>query len=220
MGDKTLQAARTRIALTTPDIALCNDLEPEAVATQMELVAADYQLAQRCVAGEVAAWEELYNQSHGSLVRTVMAVLRNRNGAADLADEIAAQVWFALVANDGKLLTRYDTKYGARLITFLRTIAWDLMCRHFRSERRREAREHKASRERPQYHASDLDQLDTSLEEFLMTLSPSERMFCAEFLLDQPASSDLTEGGMSRANLWQKTHRVYVRFRRFFSHGN
>lgn len=218
MNDKVLDTLEECIDAASAEVTPSVDPSCVVTVSMNQLVMADFRLAQRCVAGEVRAWEELYSQCHGSLVNTISSVLRGRSNDANLADEIAAQVWYALVAHDGELLTRYDTKYNARLITFLRTIARDLMCRHFRSERRREVRETKASGRRPRHHASELDQLEVSLDEFLASLSPSEQQFCAEFLLDQPDTNESGRQELRAANVWQKTHRVYGRFRRFFSH--
>ena len=68
---------------------------------------ADGLLAKRCLAGEVAAWEELYAQCHEPLLISIRIMLGPQSADASLVDEIAARVWYALVANDGKLLSRY-----------------------------------------------------------------------------------------------------------------
>jgi hypothetical protein len=188
----------------------------ESEVSKEQAILADKDLAQRCVAGEVIAWQQLHNQCHDRLVRTIGALLRGRSQDSNLADEIAARVWYALVANDGELLMRYDPTRGARLITFMRAIARDIISRHYRSERRRIDRECEALLERPRHHSSHLDEIDVSLDEFLGTLTPAERNFCGEYLLNLPDGDATTESRLSRANLWQKTHRLYARFRKFF----
>lgn len=196
--------------------------EPDDTATSVDevsradLLQADHELAQRCVAGEVNAWEELHQQCNGSLLATIRVLLAGRSNDPNLADDIAAQVWYGLVENDGELLLRYDPNCGARLITFMRAIARDMMCRHFRSERRRLVRESAASSERPQHHATERDQFEISLDEFLETLTPSERQFCGEYLLSRAKADDVSSNRLTQANLWQKTHRVYRQFVRFF----
>ena len=186
-------------------------------ASRADLLKADHDLAQRCVTGEVHAWEELHEQCNGSLLATIRVLLAGRSNDPNLADEIAAQVWYGLVENDGELLLRYDPSCGARLITFMRAIARDMMCRHFRSERRRLVRESTASSERPQHHATERDQFEISLDEFLETLSPAERQFCGAYLLSREQAGDASSANqMTQANLWQKTHRVYRQFVRFF----
>lgn len=188
-------------------------------AVAAESLRADKELAQHCVAGEVAAWEALHSQCHDSLVASVRVLLSGRSNDANVAEEIAGQVWYALVANDGELLTRYDPNRGARLITFMRAIARDIISRHFRSERRRTIREIEASRARPQLHAADLDHIDISLAEFLGTLTQSDRQFCGDCLLGPPeAANDESTADYSRTTFWQKTHRIYDKFVQFLGH--
>ena len=69
---------------------------------------ADRQLVDRCLAGEVAAWEEFYAQCHDPLCTAIRIMLGRPHGDPNLVDEIASRVWYALVANDGKLLGRYS----------------------------------------------------------------------------------------------------------------
>ena len=104
--------------------------------TDHEGIVADVALAKRGVAGEVAAWEQLHGQCHDALLATIQNMLGLQGADGGLTDEIAARVWYTLVANDGELLQRYKPKYGARLITFIGSIAKDEVSRHLRSERR------------------------------------------------------------------------------------
>ncbi len=73
---------------------------------------ADRQLVDRCLAGEVAAWEEFYAQCHKPL-GTAIRIMLGRPHDPNLVAEIAARVWYALVAKDGELLARYSPAYGA-----------------------------------------------------------------------------------------------------------
>lgn len=115
-----------------------------------EALAADARLAERCIAGEVAAWDELYAGCHDRLLASIVALLGGRSDDPNFVDEIAAQVWHALVKNDGELLLRYDPARGARLVTFIQTVAKDILNRHRRSERRRLDREGTVSAEHEQ----------------------------------------------------------------------
>ena len=74
---------------------------------ETEGICADGLLAKRCLAGEVAAWEQLYAQCHEPLLVSIRIMLGSQSADANLVDEIAARVWYALVANDGELLSRY-----------------------------------------------------------------------------------------------------------------
>ena len=172
---------------------------------------ADLRLVKRCVDGEVAAWEELYAQCHEPLCTSIRAML-GRHGDANLVDEIAARVWYAVVNNDGELLARYTPKRGARLITFLRTLARDEMGRYFRGEVRRHQREQAAMQDRPPPSGVDFAQTMGLLREFLGTLSVGEREFCQDHLLAQPNEGQTQH---TSASIWQRTRRIYKKFLRF-----
>ena len=176
---------------------------------------ADAILAKRCMAGEVAAWEELYAQCHDPLCLSIKLMLGRPSSDPSLVDEIAARVWYALVENDGAMLARYNPKKGARLITFMRILAKSEISNHFRAELRRRERELVALRERPQHHGAEPDQRTSSLSEFLDTLSPCERGFCSEHLLAEASPAGAV--AYSSDNVWQLTRRVYEKLVRFLS---
>jgi hypothetical protein len=113
--------------------------------TDHEGIMADVALAKRCVAGEVAAWEQLYGQCQLRLLAAIYTMLGPQGADLTLAHEIAVRVWYALVADDGELLKRYSPKYGARLIAFMRALARDEISRHLRSERRRRERDRRVA---------------------------------------------------------------------------
>ncbi len=188
----------------------------ESEQSAESLLLADHQLAQRCVAGDVAAWEQLYSIYHDRLVASARAMLAGKSCDPTLAEELTTRVWYLLVVKDGELLTRYDPSRGARLMTFLRVLVRDVMGRHFRTEQRRTAREVIAVSDRRNHHAAELDQVDVSLGEFLATLSASEREFCGGHLLNSE-ESDGPLAELTSANVWQKTHRVYRRFVEYFA---
>ena len=191
--------------------------EPCAQTSQREAdaagIRADASLAQRCLAGEVAAWEQLYGQCHEPLLVSIRVMLGRQSSDASLVDEIAARVWYALVANDGELLLQYDPARGARLVTFLRALAKDELARYFREEVRRRQRELSALRERPQHLGKNLGQPANTLAEFLGTLTPHERGFCNDYLLTEPSVA--AEGTHSTATIWQLSHRIYRKLLHF-----
>jgi hypothetical protein len=191
--------------------------EPDAATAQAALEA-DHCLAKRCVAGEVAAWEEFYAQCHDPLLGGIRVLLSGWTSDANLVDEIAARVWYALVTDDGKLLTRYDPRRGGRLSTFMGAIAKGIVGQYLRSERRRLDREREASYGKPPHHADGQDQVVSAMDEFLETLGPGERQFCDEHLLNSPGDGE-QNGTLSRAGFWQRSRRVYQRLRRFLGHG-
>lgn len=192
--------------------------EPEASgAKRRAVLRADKLLAKRCSAGEVAAWEELYTQCHEPLLVSIRIMLGQQSADASLVDEIAARVWYALVANDGELLSRYKPRRGTRLITFMRMLARDEIVRYIRSEVRRRNRELTALRERPQHQCQDGTQPANPLAEFLATLTPHERVFCNDYLLATPTGA--VEEEYTKSNIWQLSHRIRRKLLRFMGQG-
>ena len=171
----------------------------------------DQQLVERCLAGDVGAWEELYSQCHGPLLALIKGMLRSPD--ANLIDEIAARVWYALVANDGALLTRFDPARGSRLITFMRAIARDEAKRYFRAEVRRKERETVATRRKAVEAESEANVPHFLVEEFLTTLSPGDRSFCLEHVLATPTQDGAIPA--SHPAGWQQTRRLYKRLLAF-----
>ncbi|MEX2561073.1 MAG: hypothetical protein WD403_14215 [Pirellulales bacterium] len=171
-------------------------------------VLADRDLVDRCRAGEVAAWEQLYRQCHPPLLIAIKVFLGRHGAGDDLAEEIAARVWYTLINDRGALLDRFDHRRGCRLTTFLAALAKKDVLRYLRSERRRQLREvssrgQAASRgELPQPVEMDFD---VALDEFLATLTLREREFCQDHLLANTADS-LEKYTCS--NRWQLQHRV------------
>ncbi len=176
-------------------------------------IRADGLLAKRCLAGEVAAWEELYAQCHEPLLVCIRVLLGPQNADANLVDEIAARVWYALVANDGALLARYKTNRGARLITFMHARANSEIVRYIRSEVRQRKRELAALRERPQHQGQDSAEPTSILAEFFATLTPHEQGFCSEHLLGE--APDVLGPTYSAPNFWQISHRIRRKLLRF-----
>jgi len=177
----------------------------------------DRLLVERCVAGEVAAWEELYAQCHDSLLISIQRMLGRARADQNVVDEIAARVWYAVVANDGELLLRYNPNRGARLITFLRTLAKFEARRRLREERRHRERDLLAANEKKRQQLGSLVELTSSLSEFLATLTPQERAFCDAYLLSLPPSGMAkAEPKLSSTNIWQLTRRIRKKLRDFF----
>jgi hypothetical protein len=183
--------------------------DPADHEADQNAVLEDRRLVDRCVRGEVPAWEELYAQCHPTLLVSIELMLGAGGTDAEMVEEIAARVWYAMVADDGKLLDRYDPRRGARLVTFFRAVAKDKIRHHFRAERRRLRHELKAYRESARRRTANADEGALALQEFLSTLSPYERSFCGEHLLREMADC----GGGSRqtwqsASIWQLTCRI------------
>ena len=169
----------------------------------------DRALVDRCLAGDVLAWEDLYGKCQPPLLLAIRVFLGRNALKQDLVEDIAAKVWFTVVDGQSKLLGRFDSGRGCRLTTFLAGVAKNEVSRHFRAERRRQSHEAIASWAR--YGASSdastgsLAASDIALTEFLTTLTPREREFCEGYLLG-PVAAEQT--AFSPANRWQLQHRV------------
>jgi len=181
-------------------------------------VKADAALVKRCLAGEVAAWEELYEQCHPPLLRSIEVMLGPQQRDPELIDELAARVWYALVADDGKLLARFDRKRKARLSTFMRAVAKDIVCRYQRSEARRHRREHEACRTHRRSGVTQPDEAALDLAEFQETLTEGEREFLDEQLNGRCAKDDPAHG-RSETSIWKLTSRIRRKLRAFLGQG-
>jgi hypothetical protein len=169
---------------TTEALCDCRD------DTVHDRVMADLSLAKRCLAGEVGAWEQLYSQCQGTLLAAIGNMLGPRGADLSLTDEIAARVWYALVANDGQLLERYGaTYYEVGLTTFLQALAKNEIARYFRSETRRRKRECLVVTQESSRQDGLADDIDAALSEFLVTLTPMERRFARRRLLKRADQS-------------------------------
>lgn len=170
---------------------------------------ADRQLVDRCLAGDGAAWNALYNQVHPGLLLAIQVMLGGGAYHYDLVDDIAAKVWFIAIDHDGALLRKFDGNRRCRLSTYLAGIAKKEISRHFRSERRRTFRETHATQHRAQVttdsHWQTSFGIGTALAEFMATLTPREREFCQRHLLSR---SETLARELSPANRWQLQHRV------------
>ena len=182
-------------------------------------IRADRELVDRCLAGEVGAWEELYEQCHRRLLVSIEIMLGPKGRDPDLVDELAARVWYALVANDEELLTRYEPQREARVISFIRSLAKDTVSRYFRSERRRRKRERVAARREPQHRVSAHKRPVDSLGTFLDTLTGRQRAFCDDHLLAPPADGgESVQQPTSAENARKLSHRIRKRLLRFIDH--
>ncbi len=150
---------------------------------------ADRNLVDRCLAGDQFAWETLYRECHPALVDSVKILLRSYAADEELAEEIAARIWYLVVQDDGDLLNRFDAERDARLSAYLAALARYQVLTYFRSERRRHARESNAKRIDGTTHAESEGEPAARLDEFLATLSAREREFL-DWCLCPPDAGD------------------------------
>jgi len=195
-------------ALSTPQDE-CNTTGQ--INADWEGICADATLIKRCIAGEVAAWEELYAQCHAPLLRFIECMLGTVDCDPNLVDELAARVWYALVADDGELLARFDARRKARLSTFMQGVARDLAGRYFRAERRRRSRERAVSRARRGCATRRSNEAELSLSEFRETLSPGEREFLDRHCRGDP---EMDVDGVRKEPLSVYSRKLVARIRR------
>jgi DNA-directed RNA polymerase specialized sigma24 family protein len=176
-------------------------------------VALDRELIDQCIAGEPSAWSRMYHRFHDKLLASIRAFLGRAGGDMHLIDEIAARVWYAVIRNNFEVLSRFDTRRGCRLSTFLSVVAKTEARLLLRSERRRKLREQVASK--PEVAPAKGDHLPQLLDdgEFVRTLSPAERVFYLDVLM--ASSEEAPEAAYSQQNLWQLRHRIRKKLERF-----
>jgi len=181
---------------------------------------ADRSLVDHCLAGEVAAWEEIYCQCHDPLCAAIKTLLGPGFHDPNLVDDIAARVWYALVKNDGELLDRFDPRRDLRLGVFFRGLARVELMQYFRAEQRRICREAEVG-QKPRGNAPLNEwQIGVLLKEFTATLTPGEQQFMDEYLLSLPGQGENTEGAeLTDANIWQRRHRIRSKLLNFFRKG-
>jgi hypothetical protein len=150
-----------------------------------DLVLSDRRLVERCLAGDQAAWDDLYEQCQPTIISTAMAALNHRGDAREISDEIAARVWLQLVSNDCRVLERFDAQRGCRLQTFVAKICRYQTFNYQRAERRRRAwevlvadSEHLECRNATASSHAYL----VLPESFLASLTIREREFCEKYL--------------------------------------
>jgi hypothetical protein len=173
----------------------------------------DRKLIDHCLAGEPAAWTNLYRACHEPLLASIRAFLRAAAADTNLVDEIAARVWYAVVRNEGELLSRFDISRGCRLTTFLSVLGKSEARQYFRAERRRRTREEAASRPEGESHAAELLIASATEAEFVGTLTPSERLYYQSVLL--APVKDGADDDYSDENGWQLRRRVRKKLNQF-----
>jgi hypothetical protein len=181
---------------------------------------ADRVLVDRCLAGEVAAWEELYRQCHDPLCAAIKMLLGPGFRDPNLVDDISARVWYALVKNDGELLDRFDPCRDLRLGVFFRGLARVELMQHFRAEQRRLCHEAEVGQRTRGNAPLNEWQIGVLLKEFAATLTPGEQQFMEEYLLSLPGEGENSEGAdLTDANIWQRRHRIRSKLLKFFHKG-
>jgi hypothetical protein len=208
------------IEMMDDDTIECLPASPES--NYAAALANDIDLVQRCIRGEVLAWEEIYHKCHDPLCTAIRIRLGILARDPHLVDEIAARSWYAIIEKDGAKLRKYDPKRGAGILTFLKLIAYDEISRYILSNQRRIKREMVSQMRKGRSKATTSgESMTAALSEFLVTLSPREQAFCREhLLLVEDENGVQSDFACSATNIRQITHRIYKKFLNFIGHSS
>lgn len=180
-------------------------LSAAAKRHQQSVREADQALVDRCRAGDGAAWQEIRDKCHAHLVRQIRFTLGDRSRDGNLVEEIAAKVWYGLVADNGYLLERFQPEKGSGLEKYLAAIARFEVLRHQRGELRRRRREQETQTARgASQNDHEVTEMTLDFQGFLPRLTPREREFFHYVLV-----GNNTDGlDISAPNAWQLRHRI------------
>lgn len=192
--------------------------EQEAVEEPMPEQQAheDRRLVDQCLAGKEGAWDRLYDQYQEALLGMIRSLV-GPSTPAELADEIAARVWYSLVQDDGRRLDRFDPVLGRPLASYLAALVRREVSHYFRSERRRRAREQRVGEAARRDSTNDSANTHVLMDEFTRTLTPKEREFLETDLLG--SVPDDGRPPLSDANKWQLSYRVRRKLNSFLEGG-
>jgi len=178
---------------------------------------AERRLVDQCLAGDEAAWNELFKTIHAPLVTVTKSLLTSKTTTDDeLADEVVGRVWYSLVAEPARKLGRFDPARGCHLVTFLTALAKNEIRQHFRTEHRRRVRERKASRREARSSSLNLVQTPILFDEFLESLTPREREFLQVHLEDPKLPAE----PFTDANAWQLKYRIRKKLTAYLAVGS
>lgn len=182
------------------------DSDPPPVPSDCTVMQKDLELVNRCLKGDLAGWREMFDCCQPQMMATVQSLLKSQGQNINLAEEIAARVWFALVSMNGNLLERFDAHRGCSITTFCNALARHELLEYWRTERRHRNRELIAAGQRPDFQRSDSDESRIVWVEFVDTLTKREREFLERVLV--APHNEPFQDTLSQANRWQLRSRV------------
>jgi DNA-directed RNA polymerase specialized sigma24 family protein len=147
----------------------------------------EYDLVQRALTGDQHAWYLLFHEQQPRLIAKVRQLLGPLHRHDDLAEEVAARVWYAVLADDYHLLSVYDPNRG-RLGTFLGRRALLEMLTLLRSHANRNRHE-SCYRNRRTEAVVQLSLPEALIwQEIMPQLTDTERHFFQQHLLSRSTS--------------------------------
>lgn len=126
----------------------------------MALSDLDRQLLQRCIAGAPNAWEEFVDRFLGLVLHVIdhSSRVRSLNLTAQDREDLASEVFLALIANDFRILRRF--RQQSSLATYLTVVARRIVVR----EMLRRKMGTRPAESLSEHTATDSESLDNDLE--------------------------------------------------------
>jgi hypothetical protein len=191
-------------------------LDDDVASACAEGALSDAALVQRCLGGDENAWEQLYYRCHPGLLRAIRFLLEPESRDVNLVDEIAARVWYQLLRDDARLLSKFDPERDCRLLGYLVGFARNEIMQNARAERRRRSHEAVGGQLLLRSQRASNWPIGPLLDEFAATLNQRERQFLKEFLLLPPDDEkEPVEEAISPTNVWQRRHRIRFKLKAF-----
>lgn len=185
-----------------------------SVIAENDAAVADEALVRRCLGGDVAGWQALYELCQAPLQSAIRNILGDRARDRELVEELTAQVWYALVDHDGALLSSFQAVQACRLATFVAAIARNLVRNYLRSERRRRLLESGIAVGRSECRTENSEDLHWMTEELRATLTAREDLFF-DWCLTPLSARTGTFSGSDNAD-HQLRHRLRKKLRGYF----
>jgi len=151
-------------------------------------------------------------------MRVVKTMLGDQASHVHLVDEITARVWYALVREDARLLSRCEAQEQFQLDTFLMGLARIEILRHRRDQRRRQRHEVAGGRKAMRQRQLSDGELCRMIDDFVTTLTPQEQQFVDEVLLAPPVEDGNRNAlGLRKSAVWQRRRRIRRKLEAFLA---
>lgn len=169
-------------------------------------------LIDRCLAGDAAGWDQLYDDLHPKLLRAVRGIMRQNTQDHNVVEEIVARVWFSLIDRRHQTLKQFDQHRGVKISTYLIVLARYEWLQYCRAERRRVRRE-QVFASRGQHHVEAVDStLVYHFKEFREVLTERERQYWDHLFEATPVEGALV---FSPANGWKLRERIRKKLQKY-----
>jgi DNA-directed RNA polymerase specialized sigma24 family protein len=173
----------------------------------------DTVLVERCLAGDEEAWRSLFHRYQLALLAHAARLLGPAASRGLEAEEVAADVWYALALHAGRTLRSFDSRRGS-LATFLALLVQQVVRQSWRRDRLC-GRHAALADDTPCRNVEIVTIGDTRWAEFVGTLSDGERAFLEHHLL--AAVCPVAPSYASTTNARKLKQRILAKLRAFLS---